>query len=373
MAHGFHIPKVYPRCLDSQANLNLDSQGFRPMQTSRAWFYRKNQAAYDLELGHQSIPGPNELGDRDVLVAIEGVSLNYRDLVAWKNKAGRGVDGRVPASDGAGTVVAVGPSVTQWRVGDRVAGCFFPRWQSGRFDLSHHRFDLGGNLDGMLREQVVMHEDAWVRVPAHLDTLAASTLPCAALTAWYSLIARGGLTKDQMVLVLGTGGVSVFALQIAKHVGARVVVTSSSNDKLMRARSLGADEGVNYKAHPQWSEQVWSWTGGRGVDHVVEVGGPGTLEQSMKSVAGGGHIALIGVLTGFGAPTTSLFPLLARNVTLNGIYVGPRDEFVRMNAFLEEHRIEPVIDRVFPLEAAPNAFAYLASGQHFGKVVIRIA
>lgn len=343
------------------------------MPTFRAWFYRKNPTAFDLELGQQSVSGPEKLGDRDILVAIEGVSLNYRDLVAWKNMAGRAVDGRVPASDGAGTVMAVGGSVTHWRVGDRVAGCFFPRWQSGRFDLSNHRYDLGGNLDGMLRERVVMPEDAWVRVPAHLDNVAASALPCAALTAWYSLVSRGGLTKDQTVLVLGTGGVSIFALQIAKRFGARVIITSSSDEKLNRARALGADEGVNYKTHPQWAEQVWSWTGGRGVDHVVEVGGPGTLEQSMKSVAGGGHIALIGVLTGFGAPTASLFPLLARNVTLNGIYVGPRDEFVRMNTFFEAHRIQPVIDRVFPLESAPDAFAYLASGQHFGKVVIQVA
>lgn len=343
------------------------------MPMSTTWFYRKKETAFDLEIGQQSIESPEELGDRDILVRVEGVSLNYRDLVAWKNMAGRAVDGRVPASDGAGTVLAVGSCVSQWRVGDRVAGCFFPRWQSGRFDLSHHRFDLGGSLDGMLRRHVVMHEDSWVGIPSHLDTLAAATLPCAALTAWFSLVARGGLSRDQTVLVLGTGGVSIFALQIAKSLGAKVIVTSSSDEKLARARSLGADEGVNYRSHPQWSEPVWKWTDGRGVDHVVEVGGPGTLEQSMKSVAGGGHIALIGVLTGFGAPTASLFPLLARNVTLNGIYVGPRDEFVRMNTFLEQHRIEPVIDRVFPFDAAPEAFAYLASGQHFGKVVIQVA
>ena len=372
-AHGFRYVKVYPRRLEPQANLTHDSKGFRLMPTSQAWFYRQNQTAYDLELGPQSVSDPQGLGDHDILVAIEGVSLNYRDLVAWKNMAGRAVEGRVPASDGAGTVLAVGSAVTQWRQGDRVAGCFFPRWQSGRFDLSNHRFDLGGSLDGMLRRHVVMHEDAWVRVPAHLDTLAASTLPCAALTAWYSLVVRGGLTHGQTVLVLGTGGVSIFALQMAKSLGARVIITSSSDAKLERARALGAEEGVNYRTHPPWSEQVWSWTGGRGVDLVVEVGGPGTLDQSMKSVAGGGHIALIGVLTGFGATTASLFPLLARNVTLNGVYVGPRDAFVQMNRFLEENRIEPVIDRVFPFEAAPDAFAYLASGQHFGKVVIQLA
>jgi NADPH:quinone reductase-like Zn-dependent oxidoreductase len=155
--------------------------------------------------------------------------------------------------------------------------------------------------------------------------------------------------------------------------GARVVITSSDDRKLERAQSLGADHTVNYKTHPQWSEQVWKWSEGRGVDHVVEVGGPGTLEQSMRSVAGSGHIALIGVLTGFGAPQTSLFPLLARNVTLNGIYVGPRDEFMRMNQFFEDHEVVPVIDRVFSMDEVPDAFAYLASGQHFGKVVIQVA
>jgi NADPH:quinone reductase-like Zn-dependent oxidoreductase len=263
-----------------------------------------------------------------------------------------------------------GPRFSQWKPGDRVAGCFFPRWQSGRFELSHHQFDLGGNLDGMLRERVVMDEDAWVRIPAHLSTLQAASLPCAALTAWVALVERGKLAAGQSVLVLGTGGVSIFALQIARATGASVVVTSSDDSKLARARELGAAFGINYARQPTWSDAVWEWTGERGVDHVVEVGGPGTLEQSMRSVAAGGHIALIGVLTGFGPPNTSLFPLLARNVQLNGIYVGPRDAFVRMNSFLESHRIEPVIDRVFPFVNAPDAFAYLASGKHFGKVVI---
>lgn len=343
------------------------------MPTSLAWYYHSSEAAYILVMGQQSTPDPGKLEAHDVLVAIEGVSLNYRDVIARKNLAGRKVAGRVPASDGAGTVVAVGRAVQQWKPGDRVAGCFFPRWQSGRFDLSNHQYDLGGNLDGMLRQHVAMHEDAWVRIPSHMKTLEAATLPCAGLTAWYSLLTRGGLKQGETVLVLGTGGVSIFALQIAKQVGARVVITSSDDRKLERARSLGADHCINYKTFPNWSEQVWKWTEGRGVDHVVEVGGPGTLEQSMRSVAGGGHIALIGVLTGFGAPATSLFPLLARNVTLNGIYVGPRDEFVRMNRFLEEHQVTPVIDRVFSMDQAPEAFAYLESGQHFGKVVIQVS
>lgn len=175
------------------------------------------------------------------------------------------------------------------------------------------------------------------------------------------------------MLVLGTGGVSIFALQIARAFGCEVFITSSDDSKLLRAQELGAAGGVNYKTHPQWSEQIWGMTHSHGVDHVVEVGGPGTLEQSMRSVAASGQIALIGVLTGFGPPTTSLFPLLARNVQLDGIYVGPRDEFVRMNRFLEHHAIHPIIDREFSFEDAPAAFAHLESGQHFGKVVIRVS
>jgi NADPH:quinone reductase-like Zn-dependent oxidoreductase len=343
------------------------------MNRCRAWIYRKNNTSYDLSLEDHAVPKPEAIGSNDVLIDVQAVSLNYRDIIAWKNLAGRRVEGRVPTSDGAGIVKAVGAAVSQWRPGDRVAACFFPRWQTGRFELSNHQHDLGGNLDGMLREQALFHEDALVRLPSHMDFRQGATLPCAALTAWYALVARGGLKSGETVLVLGTGGVSIWALQIAHALGAKVYVTSSDDAKLARAKALGAIDGVQYRAHPNWSEQIWSLTDSRGVDHVVEVGGPGTLEQSMRCVSGGGHIALIGVLTGFGAPSTSLFPLLARNVRLNGIYVGPREEFVRMNQFLEQHRIEPVIDRVFSFEDAPDAFAYLQSAHHFGKVVIDVA
>ena len=347
------------------------------MNQCRAWIYRKNSISYDLHSVSAPVPSPDNLSPHDVLVDIQAVSLNYRDVIAWRNLAGRNVEGRVPASDGAGIVRAVGSAVTAWKPGDRVAACFFPRWQSGRFALSHHQHDLGGNLDGMLREQAVLHEDALVRIPEHLDTLQASTLPCAALTAWVALVERGGLapqsgTAPASVLVLGTGGVSIFALQIARALGATVYATSSDDAKMARALALGAAAGVNYRAQPNWSEAIWKLTNAQGVDHVVEVGGPGTLEQSMKCVAAGGQIALIGVLTGFGPPTASLFPLLARNVRLDGIYVGARDAFVRMNAFLEQHRIAPVIDRVFAMDDAPDAFAHLESGRHFGKVVIQI-
>jgi NADPH:quinone reductase-like Zn-dependent oxidoreductase len=333
----------------------------------RFWTYQKASEKYILKLATRPL---TRLSDHQVRIAIGAVSLNYRDLIALKNKAGRNVDGRVPASDGAGRIVEVGSAVKQWKVGDRVAGCFFQSWQSGRFEMRHHKQDLGGTIDGMLADEVVLDENGVVAAPASMTDHQASTLPCAALTAWYSIIVRGGLSSGQTVLVLGTGGVSIFALQIAHAYGAKVVVTSSSDSKLIRAQRIGATHTINYRSNPDWDKAVLVATDQLGVDHVVETGGPGTLEKSMNCVAAGGQIAQIGVLTGFGPPTCSLFPLVARNVRLDGIYVGPRDAFVAMNRFFEQKKIQPVIDRVFSFEDAPSAFEYLESGQHFGKVVI---
>lgn len=340
--------------------------------TSNAWVFCTNQDAFDLKNEAKDSVSPADLPPKSVLVRVRAVSLNYRDIIAWKKLAGRQVDGRIPTSDGAGEIIACGGEVTQWKLGDRVASCFFQTWQSGRFELRHHKNDLGGSLDGMLQETVCLPETGIVRIPNHLDFEQAATLPCAALTAWYALVCRGNLQRGQKVLCLGTGGVSIFALQIALAFGAEVFITSSDDAKIVKAKELGATHAINYRSHPQWADEVWKLAGGLGVDHVVEVGGPGTLEQSMKAVAASGHIALIGVLTGFGAPLTSLFPLLARNVQLNGIYVGPRDQFIAMNQFMERNQLTPVVDRVFDMQNAPDAFAYLASGQHFGKVVIRV-
>ncbi len=340
--------------------------------TSNAWVFRTNQTSFDLKSENRNSISHSTIPPKSVLVRVRAVSLNYRDIIAWKNLAGRNVDGRVPASDGAGEIIACGDEVTLWRVGDRVAGCFFQTWQSGRFEMRHHKNDLGGTLDGMLQETVCFPETGVVRIPNHLDYEQASTLPCAALTAWYALVCRGNLQSNQRVLCLGTGGVSIFALQIASTMGADVIITSSDDEKLRKAKELGAAHAINYRSKPQWADEVSKSTGGQGVDHVVEVGGPGTLEQSMKAVSPGGHVALIGVLTGFGAPSTSLFPLLAKNVQLNGIYVGPRDQFVAMNDFLERQNLVPIIDRVFEMNDAPAAFQHLASGQHFGKVVVRL-
>lgn len=334
-----------------------------------AWQLQPEGAAYQLARVSRDVPAP---GPGQVKVRVRAVSLNYRDLVNRDNLAGRNVAGRVPTSDGAGEIIAVGPDVTGWEVGDRVAGCLFQTWLSGRFDMAHHKQDLGGTLDGMLAEEVLLLADGIVSIPGHLSWSEAATLPVAGVTAWYSLTTRGGLQAGDTVLVLGTGGVSIFGLQFATALGARVIVTSSSDAKLERAKALGAWQTINYRAQPDWHKAVWDLTEKRGVDHILEVGGPGTLEKSLGCIAAGGHIALIGVLTGFGPPQTSLFPLVTHNARMNGIYVGSRADFEAMNAFIAERNLRPVIDREFPFEAAPDAYAHLKSGSHFGKVVVRV-
>jgi len=336
---------------------------------AKAWKFRKDGAHYALKSESVSLPaGPAE---SSVRIRIRATSLNYRDIVGWKNLAGRPVDGRTPCSDGTGEIIAVGSEVRDFQVGDRVAGCFFQTWMSGRFDMMHHRNDLGGTIDGMLQQMIDLPASGVVRIPDYLSYEQAATLPCAGLTAWYSLVHRGMLQSGETVLCIGTGGVSIFALQFATALGAKVIILSSSDEKLDRAKALGATQTLNYHTTPDWGEEVMHMTDGKGVDHVVEVGGQGTLGQSLQAVAPGGHIALIGVLTGFGPPSTSLFPLLAKNIRLNGIYVGSREDFREMNEFLSKSRIEPVIDRVFSFEQADAAFEYLYSAKHFGKVVVK--
>lgn len=313
-------------------------------------------------------------GVGDVVVQVEACSLNYRDLLVQSGKSGSGgSDPVIPLSDGAGTIVAVGGDVAKWSVGDRVALTFFRDWEEGRFDMCYHKAARGGSCDGVLSRLVTAPAHSLVAVPGHLSTAEAATLPCAAVTAWHALMERSRpLESGQTVLCLGTGGVSIFALQIAKAAGARVIVTSSSDDKLATARELGADDTINYRDTPGWDKAVYELTGKRGVDHVVEVGGPGTIERSMNSVAAGGSIALIGVLTGFDPPATSLFPLVTRNVDLSGIYVGSRAMFERMNTFLEKHDIHPVIDRTFAFDDASAAYEFLEQGSHLGKVVVEV-
>lgn len=312
------------------------------------------------------------LGDHEVAVAIKAVSLNYRDLLACRNTYFAPIpDGRVPCSDGAGEVVAIGRKVSQLKVGDRVATLFFPHWQSGRAEAGDIAGARGAESDGALTERFVSDESGLIKLPDSLSDQAAATLPCAGLTAWHALFEAGQLKPGQTVLLLGTGGVSIFALQFAKAAGAKVIITSSSDAKLERAKKLGADHGINYKTHPEWQEEVRRLTDGQGVDVVVEVGGPGTLERSLGSIRTSGRIAYIGVLTGLAgqANPVMLIPTLG---SIHGIFVGNRAMFANMLAAIAAHGIEPVIDRVFPFAEAPAALAHLESGSHFGKIVIEV-
>jgi NADPH:quinone reductase-like Zn-dependent oxidoreductase len=275
---------------------------------------------------------------------------------------------RVPWSDGAGEVAAVGPGVTRVKPGDRVAGAFMQAWPDGELTEAAAKSALGGELDGMLAEHVVLREAGVVPVPAHLSFEEAATLPCAAVTAWNALAAR---PTGETVLLLGTGGVSVFGLQLAKHAfGCRVLITSGRDEKLARAAKLGADAGVNYKAVPDWDKWAREQTAGKGVDNVLEVGGAGTLDRSVKACRYGGCVSLIGVLAAGGG--FNPVPLLMRGITVRGIFVGSRRMFEDMNKAIEQHQLKPVIDRVFEFDQAVEAYKHLESGSHFGKVVIRV-
>jgi NADPH:quinone reductase-like Zn-dependent oxidoreductase len=309
-------------------------------------------------------PGPGQ-----IVVRVRAVSLNFRDLLVTKGMYNPKMPlPRVPCSDGAGEVIAVGEGVSRVKAGDRVAGIFHQRWLAGGISEAAARSALGGEIDGMMAEQVVLSEEGVVTVPAHLNFDEAATLPCAAVTAWNAII-EGGLKAGDTVLVQGTGGVSMFALQLAKLSGARVFVTSGSDSKLQRALGLGAVAGTNYKANPDWDKWARKETG-IGVDHVVEVGGAGTLERSIKAVGVGGHIALIGVLSGQG--TINPTPLLMKSVRLRGIFVGSRSMFEDMNRAIDAAKLKPVIDRSFPFAEFPAALQYMESAAHFGKIVISL-
>jgi NADPH:quinone reductase-like Zn-dependent oxidoreductase len=313
-------------------------------------------------------PGPGQ-----VLVRVHAVSLNYRDLLIAQGKYGRGAlrYPLVPVSDGAGEVVEVGAGVTRVAPGDRVAGTFFQNWTDGPFEASAGASALGGSIDGVLAEQVVLSAEGVVKFPSELSFEEAATLPCAALTAWVSLVERGRLEPDERVLVMGTGGVSVFALQFAKSLGAQVIVTSRSDEKLARAKSLGADGLVNTHKMPDWDAGVRELTIGRGVDHLIEVGGAETLQRSLRCLRDGGHLALVGLLSGAPARREDA-ENNQRGIRVDSIYVGSRQHFEAMNNAITRFEIRPVIDRAFTFDEARAAYEYLASGQHFGKIVIRI-
>lgn len=310
-------------------------------------------------------PGPGQ-----VLVRVRAASLNYRDLMVARGQYNPRLQfPSVLGSDAAGEVVAVGEGVTRFRPGERVAGCFFQDWDGGPITEAAARSARGSEADGVLAELVVFEQNGVVPVPAGLSYEEAATLPCAAVTAWNALT-TDFTPKDRTVLLQGTGGVSVFALQFAKALGARVLITSGHDDKLARAMSMGADAGTNYKTNADWDRWARQETGGAGVDLVVEVGGAGTLERSVKATRYGGRVALIGVLTGGG--NFNPIQVLMKAVTVRGVFVGSRQMFEAMNGLIEQAGIKPVIDRVFPFAQAVEAFRHLESGSHFGKVVIAL-
>lgn len=308
------------------------------------------------------------VGPHDVLVRMKAVSLNYRDFLIAKGLYSRALKlPLVPLSDGAGEVVEVGNAVTKFKPGDRVAPIFMQKWLAGKVNSEAARSALGGAIDGVLQDQILFHQDGLVHIPAHLSFEEAATLPCAGVTAWNALFESGSVGPGMTVLTLGTGGVSIFALQFGKAVGARVIVTSSSNEKLERARKLGADVCVNYKENPDW-EKVVLKAAPDGVDHVIEVGGAGTLERSLKAVSFGGELSLIGRLTdGQFDPTR----LLMKGARLQGIFVGSREMFERMNSAVSQNKIVPIVDKVFKVEQIVEALKTLEQGSHFGKVVLR--
>ncbi len=306
-----------------------------------------------------------------VLVKVHATSLNYRDLLVSDGRYGKVALPLIPLSDGAGEIAAVGEGVTRWKTGDRVAGTFFQGWQSGPFQREMANTALGGALNGMLAEYVALSADGVIAIPSHLNFEEAATLPCAALTAWQALVFRGNISADETILLLGTGGVSIFALQFAKMHGARVIITSSNDEKLARARALGADETINYHSTPDWEKEVFRLTGEAGVDQVVEVGGAGTFVKSLRSVRPCGQVHLVGGVSGF-TGEVPLGEIIRKLVVVRGIYVGSRAMFEGMNRAIALHRTKPVIDRVFELADAPAAYKYQQSGKHFGKVVISL-
>jgi len=337
--------------------------------TIRQYQFEPSPNGYRLAM--KELPRP-AVGADEVLVRVRATSLNRRDVNMLRNDYGDDPDyaGGIPLSDGAGEVIAVGESVTRFEVGDRVAGIFFEQWIDGAPSEQALLSDRGGNAGGMLSEVIVTHEDGLVSIPEHLSYEEAATLPCAAVTAWVGLFKRGRIEPGQFVLLEGTGGVSVFGLIFSGALGAKPIMTSSRDEKLERAVQMGAIGTANYRSNPDWHLEVKAVSDGHGVDQVLDVGGRDTLSKALEILAYGGHIALIGGLSGYGSdvPTDSIMWI---NATVSGIYVGSRTDFEAMNAFIGEHEVRPLIDRVFEFEDAPAAFELMESGDFMGKIVIR--
>jgi NADPH:quinone reductase-like Zn-dependent oxidoreductase len=323
------------------------------------------------KLSLDEVPAPQpEPGQ--VVVDVHAVSLNYRDLMTVKGAYNPKLQPhRIPCSDGAGIISAIGKGVTQVAVGDRVAGIFFQHWLDGDPTAEKFKGALGGDIDGMLAQQVLLREEGVVKIPEHLSFEEAATLPCAGLTAWNAVVTAGRVKSGDTVLIQGTGGVSCFALQFSRGLGARVIGTSSSPEKLRRAAKLGLEAGHNYREDAEWARWAVSQTGGRGVDLTVEVGGAGTFQQSMAATRTGGVIAQIGVLGGR-EQALMITPILHKMLQIRGIYVGSRQHFLEMNRAIAQTGLRPVIDRVFSFGEAREAFQTMENASHFGKIVISV-
>jgi NADPH:quinone reductase-like Zn-dependent oxidoreductase len=309
-------------------------------------------------------PGPGQ-----IVVDIKAATLNYRDLATVTAPSGR--TPLVPCSDGAGVVSAVGEGVTRVKVGDHVASLFFQGWLSGEPTPQKLGTALGGALDGVLLEKALLSEQGVTPAPAGWSDEEAATLPCAALTAWRGLVVEGQVKPGDVVVVQGTGGVSIFALQFAKAAGASVIVTSSSDEKLERAKALGGDHLVNYRSTPDWAKEVRRVTGGRGADHIIEVGGAGTFEQSLRAVRLGGKIAVIGILGGF-VKDLNVAAIFGSNALIHGVTVGSRDHFESMTRAIEANGIKPIVDKRFSLDQSREAFECMKAGAHFGKIAVAV-
>ncbi len=366
------LPRTFPLAVLAAAL--VAAPALAQDDTIRQYQLERDGDAYRLVMKEVARPVP---GEHEVLVRVRAVSLNYRDRVFLERGVGR--TGLVPLGDGAGEVIALGPGVTRFQLGDRVAGTFYargvePRIRGAAVDAYTRARELarGGRADGLLSEMIVSHEDGLVSIPNHLTFEEASTLPDAAAVAWNGLFTAGRLQPGEFVLLEGTGGVSSFGLLFSVAAGAKPIITSSSDAKLERARDLGAFGTVNYITNPEWQDEVRALTGGVGVAHVLEVGGRETFPKALQALGYAGHIAIIGQLSGGFGGSVSAQMLYSLVASVTGIRPGSREEFEAMNEFISEHQIRPVVDRVFSFEEAPAAYEYRASGRHFAKIVIRL-
>jgi NADPH:quinone reductase-like Zn-dependent oxidoreductase len=331
----------------------------------KVWQVARDWSIEGMELADLPEPAP---GPGQVTVRMHAASLNYRDLLTIQGKGGVSRLPLVPFSDGAGEVIAVGEGITRVAAGDRVCPMFFQSWIDGKVSATSRRYALGGTRPGVLQEVMLLDAEGVSRIPSHLSFQEAATLPCAGLTAWRALFEEAKVQPGDTVLVQGTGGVSIFALQFAKLAGASVIVTSSSDEKLERARALGADHTINYRSVPEWGKAAAEWTGG-GVDHVVEVGGKDTFAQSLEAARVGGTILVIGMLSGF-SQQIAIPTLFSKNLQIIGLSVGSRRMFEGMATAIGRNGMRPVIDRVFGFDAVPEALRLMQQGGHFGKIVV---